>query len=192
MATTASASSVPEQASPTPPAADSPILSPPKKKLKRNRVTLSCTECHRRKQQCDRGNPCSRCVKRGMADQCIMESPPTQVRRSSVIDASESQRLTQRIEQLEALVRASYGHTTDPANMSEADMAALLSASPTIQNISPQPPAERAVQDAAAALGQLSQSTGDNPLAALLSQVRTFHSGPLVTRSLIFSLVWCA
>ncbi|KAG8680767.1 Factor arrest protein 11 [Ceratobasidium sp. 395] len=51
MATTASASSVPEQASPTPPAADSPILSPPKKKLKRNRVTLSCTECHRRKQQ---------------------------------------------------------------------------------------------------------------------------------------------
>ncbi|KAG9092877.1 hypothetical protein FS749_015379, partial [Ceratobasidium sp. UAMH 11750] len=94
------------------------------------------------------------------------------VRKSSVIDASESLRLTQRIEQLEALVRASYGHAADPANMSEADMAALLSASPAAQAMSPQsqPPPERAVQDAAAALGQLSQGTGDNPLAALLSQ----------------------
>ncbi|KAG8746787.1 hypothetical protein FRC10_003770 [Ceratobasidium sp. 414] len=179
MATTATMSSVPEQASPTPPAADSSILSPPKKKLKRNRVTLSSVftfvacvlECHRRKQQCDRGNPCSRCVKRGMGDQCIMESPPTQGRRSSVIDASESQRLAQRIEQLEALVRASYGDTADPTNMSEADMAALLSATRAAQRVSPrsQPP-ERAVRDAAAALGQLSQGTGDNPLAVLLSQ----------------------
>ncbi|KAG9126146.1 hypothetical protein FRC07_004695 [Ceratobasidium sp. 392] len=119
-------------------------------------------------------------VKRGMGDQCIMESPPTQVRKPSVIDASESQRLTQRIEQLEALVRASYGHAADPANMSEADMAALLSASPAVQNVASQPQApERAVQDAAAALGQLSQSTGDNPLAALLSQFGAPKPQPL-------------
>ncbi|KAF8605476.1 hypothetical protein BDV93DRAFT_62728 [Ceratobasidium sp. AG-I] len=179
------AASTPEQAPPTPPSATSAmpdstdagpsgLSPPPKKKLKRNRITLSCTECHRRKQQCDRGNPCSRCVKRGMGDQCFMESPPVQVRKSSVIDGSESDRLTHRIEQLEALVRASYGHAGDPSTMSEAEMAALLSSSPHIPHTQPreQPPPERAVQDAAAALGQLSQSTGDNnPLAALLSQL---------------------
>lgn len=100
----------------------------------------------------------------------LIRTPP----RSSVIDGSESDRLTQRIEQLEALVRASYAHAGDPSTMSEADMAALLSSSPRVPIASAreQPPPERAVQDAAAALGQLSQSTADNnPLAALLSQV---------------------
>ncbi|QRV73145.1 striatin-interacting protein 1 [Ceratobasidium sp. AG-Ba] len=116
-------------------------------------------------------------VKRGMADQCIMESPPTQVRKPSVIDTSESARLAQRIEQLEALVRASYGQ----ANMSEADMAALLSANPAVHDIIPQPRPvpERAVQDAAAALGQLSQGAGDNPLAALFSQFGATKPHPL-------------
>ncbi|KAH7343327.1 fungal-specific transcription factor domain-containing protein [Rhizoctonia solani] len=170
-----STSANPDSADATP----SGISPPPKKKLKRNRITLSCTECHRRKQQCDRGNPCSRCVKRGMAEQCYMESPPVPSRKASVIDTSESERLTQRIEQLEALVRASYGHAGDPATMSVADMAALLSNTPHAPAQVPIPPSnsqeqlqsERSVQDAAAALGQLSQTNGENPLAVLLSQL---------------------
>ncbi|KAG8762883.1 hypothetical protein FRC11_007344 [Ceratobasidium sp. 423] len=170
-----STSANPDSADATP----SGISPPPKKKLKRNRITLSCTECHRRKQQCDRGNPCSRCVKRGMADQCFMESPPAPSRKPSVIDTSESERLSQRVEQLEALVRASYGHAGDPATMSVADMAALLSNTPQTPaqvpvvppNSQEQHPPERAVQDAATALGQLSQANGENPLAVLLSQL---------------------
>lgn len=59
--------------------------------------------------------------------------------------------------------------------MSVADMAALLSNTPQVPIVNApsqeQPPPERAVQDAAAALGQLSQGTGDNPLAVLLSHV---------------------
>ncbi|KDN38171.1 hypothetical protein RSAG8_09674, partial [Rhizoctonia solani AG-8 WAC10335] len=172
-----STSANPDSADATP----SGLSPPPKKKLKRNRITLSCTECHRRKQQCDRGNPCSRCVKRGMAEQCYMESPPVPSRKASIIDTSESERLTQRIEQLEALVRVSYGHAGDPATMSVADMAALLSNTPqapvpaqtpaTPSNPREQPSPERAVQDAATALGQLSQANGENPLAVLLSQL---------------------
>ncbi|KAF8760204.1 hypothetical protein RHS01_01502 [Rhizoctonia solani] len=97
---------------------------------------------------------------------------------ASVIDTSESERLSQRVEQLEALVRASYGHAGDPATMSVADMAALLSNSsqPRIQapaalSSSQEQQPERAVQDAAAALGQLSQTNGEHPLAAFLSQL---------------------
>ncbi|EJU06448.1 hypothetical protein DACRYDRAFT_44659, partial [Dacryopinax primogenitus] len=62
----------PPPAPPAPRATGVPTPPSPSKK-RRNRVTLSCKECHRRKQQCDRGNPCSRCVKRGMADKCVME-----------------------------------------------------------------------------------------------------------------------
>ncbi|CUA67732.1 putative transcriptional regulatory protein C3C7,04 [Schizosaccharomyces pombe 972h-] [Rhizoctonia solani] len=144
-----SMSANPDSADATP----SGISPPPKKKLKRNRITF---------------------VKRGMAEQCYMESPPAPSRKASVIDTSESERLTQRIEQLEALVRASYGHAGDPATMSVADMAALLShtsqAPPATQvpinpSSSQEQPPERAVQDAATALGQLSQTNGENPLA---------------------------
>lgn len=35
----------------------------------------SCTECHRRKQLCDRNIPCHRCIKRGVPELCRMENP---------------------------------------------------------------------------------------------------------------------
>lgn len=40
---------------------------PPKK---RNRVSLSCTYCKKRKVKCDRGRPCASCVKYNAADSC--------------------------------------------------------------------------------------------------------------------------
>ncbi|KAH6625100.1 hypothetical protein C7974DRAFT_194875 [Boeremia exigua] len=32
---------------------------------RRSRPTISCRECHRRKQKCDRRQPCVHCMKRG-------------------------------------------------------------------------------------------------------------------------------
>lgn len=37
---------------------------------KRNRTVVSCTECHRRKQKCDRALPCSDCRERGVPEKC--------------------------------------------------------------------------------------------------------------------------
>ncbi|KAH8787484.1 hypothetical protein F5882DRAFT_354902 [Hyaloscypha sp. PMI_1271] len=38
---------------------------------KRTRGLLSCLECHRRKQKCNREPPCSDCVERGLPEKCI-------------------------------------------------------------------------------------------------------------------------
>ncbi|KAI0320609.1 hypothetical protein OF83DRAFT_528021 [Amylostereum chailletii] len=46
-----------------------------KLKVKRNRLVLSCQPCHKRKQQCDRGHPCQRCVKRGTTSTCVYDQP---------------------------------------------------------------------------------------------------------------------
>ncbi|KAJ6785239.1 hypothetical protein PWT90_05117 [Aphanocladium album] len=45
---------------------------------KRKRPMISCTECHQRKQKCDRQQPCSRCVKREIPEKCSYEVPDTQ------------------------------------------------------------------------------------------------------------------
>ncbi|KAL8380714.1 hypothetical protein RB595_005137 [Gaeumannomyces hyphopodioides] len=45
--------------------------SPPKK---RRRVVISCIECHRRKQKCDRGYPCTNCTSRGKEHACRYET----------------------------------------------------------------------------------------------------------------------
>ncbi|KAJ5332167.1 uncharacterized protein N7506_005950 [Penicillium brevicompactum] len=37
---------------------------------KRGRKTTSCSQCHARKQKCDRESPCSRCIQRGVPDLC--------------------------------------------------------------------------------------------------------------------------
>ncbi|KAI3555379.1 fungal specific transcription factor domain-containing protein [Colletotrichum abscissum] len=44
---------------------------PPKK---RRRVVISCTECHRRKQKCDRDLPCANCKSRNKQDACKYET----------------------------------------------------------------------------------------------------------------------
>lgn len=43
---------------------------------KRRRLIISCTECHRRKQKCDRSLPCANCVSRNKQDSCRYESGP--------------------------------------------------------------------------------------------------------------------
>ncbi|CAG8973324.1 hypothetical protein HYALB_00000087 [Hymenoscyphus albidus] len=48
--------------------------SPIKAPRKRKRIVISCTECHRRKQKCDRASPCSNCITRGKQDLCHYEN----------------------------------------------------------------------------------------------------------------------
>lgn len=43
---------------------------PPEHSKKRNRITLSCNYCKRRKVKCDRGQPCSSCVKYNVPGLC--------------------------------------------------------------------------------------------------------------------------
>ncbi|RDL35460.1 Zn2 DNA-binding protein [Venustampulla echinocandica] len=53
-----------------PPRPPSP-LKPPRK---RKRIVISCTECHRRKQKCDRSSPCSNCIARNKQSLCHYEN----------------------------------------------------------------------------------------------------------------------
>ncbi|KAK8038957.1 fungal specific transcription factor domain-containing protein [Apiospora rasikravindrae] len=41
---------------------------------KRRRIVISCTECHRRKQKCDRKLPCTNCTSRGKESSCRYET----------------------------------------------------------------------------------------------------------------------
>ncbi|OAA35585.1 transcription factor Cys6 [Beauveria brongniartii RCEF 3172] len=52
---------------------DLPVLA-----QRRKRPIVSCTECHQRKQKCDRQQPCNRCIKREIPDKCRYEVPDTQ------------------------------------------------------------------------------------------------------------------
>lgn len=48
----------------------STVSRPVGKDHKRTRVHFSCVECHRRKQKCDRKEPCSQCVARRVPHLC--------------------------------------------------------------------------------------------------------------------------
>ncbi|KAJ3937244.1 MAG: fungal-specific transcription factor domain-containing protein [Lentinula lateritia] len=61
-----------------------PVSSAKRKKLdddsenasrKRNRVSFSCSECHRRKQKCDRQMPCAHCIARKVPELCKAYTP---------------------------------------------------------------------------------------------------------------------
>ena len=59
---------------------------PPKK---RRRIVISCTECHRRKQKCDRELPCGNCTARGKQSVCAYEpGAPTATAEAAAAAAS--------------------------------------------------------------------------------------------------------
>lgn len=43
---------------------------------RRNRRVFVCIPCHRRKLKCDKGQPCSRCIQCGAADECVYQPLP--------------------------------------------------------------------------------------------------------------------
>ncbi|KAK9313996.1 hypothetical protein V1524DRAFT_170190 [Lipomyces starkeyi] len=42
---------------------------------KRKRIVTACSECHRRKQKCDRARPCNNCIARNVQDRCSYGNP---------------------------------------------------------------------------------------------------------------------
>ncbi|CAP71055.1 uncharacterized protein PODANS_6_4250 [Podospora anserina S mat+] len=50
---------------------NAPARPPPRK---RRRIVISCTECHRRKQKCDRQLPCTNCISRNKHSACHYET----------------------------------------------------------------------------------------------------------------------
>ncbi|KAH6662012.1 hypothetical protein B0J14DRAFT_554469 [Halenospora varia] len=62
--------------------------SPLKAPRKRKRIVISCTECHRRKQKCDRASPCSNCVVRGKQSLCHYENESA--RKQQLLEESSS------------------------------------------------------------------------------------------------------
>nr|XP_019046958.1 hypothetical protein I302_03564 [Kwoniella bestiolae CBS 10118]OCF25888.1 hypothetical protein I302_03564 [Kwoniella bestiolae CBS 10118] len=63
---------------------------PPQKKKKR-RVALSCAECAKRKQKCNRETPCQHCVARRVPELCVPYSRPTTPPASKNVIKSEIQ-----------------------------------------------------------------------------------------------------
>ncbi|KAK4122876.1 hypothetical protein N657DRAFT_575086 [Parathielavia appendiculata] len=58
---------------------------------KRRRIVISCIECHRRKQKCDRGLPCANCVSRNKQSACRYETgAPTAKKHGSLATAGAS------------------------------------------------------------------------------------------------------
>ncbi|KAG6813127.1 hypothetical protein H0H92_013751 [Tricholoma furcatifolium] len=55
---------------------DQSISAPPKEKKTRRRLRLSCVECTKRRQKCDRKYPCSLCTQRGVTHLCRWETVP--------------------------------------------------------------------------------------------------------------------
>ncbi|WWC73523.1 uncharacterized protein I206_107495 [Kwoniella pini CBS 10737] len=120
-----------------------------KQKRKRNRTVLSCTECHRRKQHCDRNIPCSRCIKRGVPGMCRMEHPvlPQRKKRKVQEDEDINYELGLRVQALESLLRS--------GSLMDADQASVA-ARETIMHATRA--ANAGSQDANNALAQLTQS----------------------------------
>ncbi|KXJ89629.1 hypothetical protein Micbo1qcDRAFT_136574 [Microdochium bolleyi] len=73
--------------------ADQPQAKPPPRK--RRRLVISCTECHRRKQKCDRGLPCANCVSRGKESSCRYETGQPVARAPADAAAERSSRQRQ-------------------------------------------------------------------------------------------------
>ncbi|KAF7315237.1 hypothetical protein MIND_00038100 [Mycena indigotica] len=87
--------------------------SPKKEKKTRRRLRLSCVECTKRRQRCDRSYPCGLCVSRGVAHLCRWETVPVArptPARPPVIPSQNAQdkiqQLSARIASLEAMVAA--------------------------------------------------------------------------------------
>lgn len=81
---------------------DSNLEAPSSKQAqKRNRPTLSCTNCRHSKLKCDRKQPCLQCIKRGKTSQCAL--PQQSARRKPAVS------MQNRLKHLETLVKDVMG-----------------------------------------------------------------------------------
>lgn len=92
MGTAATATTI--TAAATSSSSSTPKQQPPRK---RRRIVISCTECHRRKQKCDRNLPCANCVSRNKQDACRYETAAPTARAAAA--AQQQQQQTQQSQQ---------------------------------------------------------------------------------------------
>lgn len=125
-----------------------------KVKRRRNRAALSCTECHRRKQQCDRKVPCNRCIKRGLASMCRMEMPagPVRKKRKRPVDWQTTLNTDLQIQALQTLI--SSGSSLEGEEAAAAARDTIRQATRAMQSGSRQ---------ATNALAKLTQSATEGP-----------------------------
>ncbi|OTB04829.1 hypothetical protein M426DRAFT_320411 [Hypoxylon sp. CI-4A] len=82
---------------------------------KRRRIVISCTECHRRKQKCDRKMPCTNCVSRNKEASCRYETgnPLTKPDRKS--SSNDNDRSPDSIEPI-PMKTADFGYSSNSAS----------------------------------------------------------------------------
>ncbi|KAH8830901.1 hypothetical protein DL96DRAFT_1594763 [Flagelloscypha sp. PMI_526] len=110
-----------------------------KEKKRRNRQRLSCTECTKRRQKCDRQRPCGLCTSRGVTHLCRWESdyvkPPTGTDLLGTID-----RLKSRVIMLEEALHQQSNSTMsqsspNPGYPSPTSNIATPTASPSLSQV---------------------------------------------------------
>ncbi|KAI2617465.1 hypothetical protein GGR54DRAFT_208057 [Hypoxylon sp. NC1633] len=83
---------------------------------KRRRIVISCTECHRRKQKCDRKMPCTNCVSRNKEASCHYETgTPLAKPDRKASSQSANERSPESIETL-PLKTADFGYSSNSAS----------------------------------------------------------------------------
>ena len=178
-------------------------------KKTRRRLRLSCVECTKRRQKCDRQHPCGLCVTRGVAHLCRWESvpmarpaparpPASALREVSVTDQTDIiQDLKQRIVALEkdlesarrsspSITLVSGGRTPTPKSPSvlEAIGAKPLGDSSRPSPKEPQSPATPFVSSNPQDLGSLLFPLDDNIYGSTstLAQLSLGHHGEFIGR----------
>lgn len=100
---------------------------------------MICTHCRSRKVRCDRGHPCSSCVKRDEADSCIYERLPVALALPSPKTEINRQAAEDRLSRLEATVK-DLMQTTQTSSSASASASARLSHSSGHSSFSPNVP----------------------------------------------------
>ncbi|ESZ92595.1 hypothetical protein SBOR_7012 [Sclerotinia borealis F-4128] len=91
-----------------------PQMSSKSTKRSRNRTLRSCTECHRRKQRCNRNHPCDDCLERGVPHKCHFVIP-LDARDRRIFTGEEVLLSLESVEDLRS-ARPSYGSTRTPTD----------------------------------------------------------------------------
>ena len=88
----------------------------------------SCTICYRRKVKCDRGDPCSNCVRWKLA--CHFPDPTRAIRRPRKPAARDAAELLKRLKTLESVVQQ---WSASPEKMDEDPENELLARTPSLE-----------------------------------------------------------
>ncbi|CAO1613015.1 unnamed protein product [Jaminaea pallidilutea] len=130
---------------------------------KRQRVHFSCTECHRRKQKCNRQTPCQHCIARKVPELCKTFTPGQE----------EGWDLTARVNKLERTVEDGFDKIMEMLQRQQRAVSAAAAASASSSSAAPAP--------ANAATGGKNSASSARPTGQAKSESSTHHAkGPTV------------